>query len=60
VFETDGEVQTLSTPVFERERMPIDRPIDGPAIVVQLDSTTVVPPGATVRRDAGGNLLITL
>ena len=30
----------------------------GPAIVEQLDSTTVVPPGWSLRVDAHGNLLV--
>jgi len=34
--------------------------VPGPAIVLQMDSTTVVPPGATVTADPGGNLIITL
>jgi N-methylhydantoinase A len=32
--------------------------IDGPAIVLQMDTTTVVPPLHTVEADAAGNLII--
>jgi N-methylhydantoinase A len=35
-------------------------PMPGPLVVEEYDSTVVVPPGATVRRDAFGNLVITL
>jgi N-methylhydantoinase A len=35
-------------------------PTPGPLIVEEYDSTVVVPPGATVYRDAFGNLVLTL
>jgi N-methylhydantoinase A/oxoprolinase/acetone carboxylase beta subunit len=59
-FEVDGRVTPASTPIVERDLMPVDERIEGPLIVVQLDSTTVVPPGAAVTRDAFGNLLLTV
>jgi N-methylhydantoinase A len=34
--------------------------LDGPAIVEQLDSTTVIEPGDRARVDAFGNLEITI
>jgi len=60
VFAVDGAPQRVATAVFARERLPLGEPIAGPAIVVQTDTTTVVPPGCTLVADAGGNLLITL
>jgi N-methylhydantoinase A len=35
-------------------------PMPGPLVVEEYDSTVVVPPGATVSRDAFGNLVLTL
>ena len=46
------------TPVYAREKLPLDTTLDGPAILEQLDCTTVVEPGDTVRQDGLGNLLI--
>jgi N-methylhydantoinase A len=40
--EADGPVET---PIFVRADLPAGTRIDGPAIIEQLDSTTVVPPG---------------
>lgn len=60
VFSVDGAPQRLATPVLAREALPLGERIAGPAIVVQTDTTTVVPPGATFVADAGGNLIITL
>jgi len=57
VWFTDGWRQT---PVYAREKLPRDSVFEGPAILEQLDCTTVVEPGDKVRQDKLGNLLITL
>lgn len=46
------------TPVFSREKLPLDAVIDGPAILEQLDATTVLEPGDRLTADASGNLII--
>ena len=46
------------TAVYQREALRPDAVIKGPAIIVQMDTTTVVPPGRTARVDALANLLI--
>jgi N-methylhydantoinase A len=46
------------TPVYARERLPLDAAIAGPAIVEQMDATTVIEPGDRAAQDADGNLLI--
>ncbi|HET6998906.1 MAG TPA: hydantoinase/oxoprolinase family protein [Solirubrobacterales bacterium] len=57
-FAVDGGNERLRTPVYDRDAFPVGEELAGPAIFVQLDSTTLVPPGATARRDDVGNLLI--
>jgi N-methylhydantoinase A/oxoprolinase/acetone carboxylase beta subunit len=59
-FTVDGSDTRLRTPVFERDRFPVEQPVEGPAVFVQLDSTTLVPPGSEARRDEVGNLFITV
>ena len=55
----DGEWH--DTPVYRRERLPRRRRrSSGPAIVEQLDTTTVIEPGDRARVDALGNLVITV
>ena len=49
-----------ATPVYRRERLPLGVTIDGPAIIAQLDATTVLEPGCRARQDPLGNLVITL
>jgi N-methylhydantoinase A len=46
------------TPIYARDRLPLDASFAGPAILEQLDCTTVVEPGDQVRQDRLGNLLI--
>lgn len=50
----------LATPVHQRAALCPSQVIRGPAIVEQLDTTTVIPPGATARLDAKDNIIITL
>ncbi len=44
------------TPVYRRESLP--ESFEGPAIIEQLDCTTVLEPGSRARVDALGNLLV--
>jgi N-methylhydantoinase A len=48
------------TPVYRREQLGVGAELTGPAIVEQLDTTTVLEPGDRVRVDALGNLEITV
>lgn len=48
------------TPVYRREWLPTRASFDGPAIIEQLDCTTLIEPGCRVERDRLGNLLITV
>ena len=57
-FRVDGALAAMDTPLHAREGIVAGAALEGPAIVVQTDSTTVVPPGARARADAGGNLII--
>jgi N-methylhydantoinase A len=46
------------TPVYSRDKLPAGAHFAGPAVVEQMDTTTVIPPGARVATDRFGNLLI--
>jgi len=50
----------LETPVYRREWLPATAVFEGPAVIEQLDSTTVVEPGCLVERDRLGNLIVTV
>jgi N-methylhydantoinase A len=46
------------TPVYQRDRLQSGNRISGPAMVVQMDTTIVVPPGWAGSVDPWGNLLL--
>jgi N-methylhydantoinase A len=48
----------MTTPIYARERLPLGAAFDGPAIVEQLDSTTVIDPDCHVTVDPVGNLIV--
>jgi N-methylhydantoinase A len=52
----DGE--GLDTPVYQRDDLPCGFIFHGPAIVEQVDATTVVPPGAKAEVDKYLNIII--
>ena len=53
--ETEGYVDT---PIYDRASLGAGAAIDGPAIVEQLDSTTVIMPGQKARVERYGNIII--
>ena len=55
-FDSAGEF--VETPVYDRARLGAGHRFDGPAIVEEMDSTTLVLPDYTVEVDRYGNLLI--
>lgn len=48
----------LDTPIFARAHLGPGSRVAGPAILEQVDSTTVLPPGASAVADASGNIVI--
>ncbi len=54
--ENSGEKGIVSTPVYDRKRLPAGAVFSGPAIIEEPDCTTVVHPSWTVKVDDYGNL----
>lgn len=48
----------VPTAIYGRATMPAGSEVTGPAVITQMDSTTVVPPGWRARTDAWMNLLL--
>ena len=59
-FRVNGALTQLDTAFYRRDRLPVDEVIAGPAIILQADSTTLIPPGSSARADLAGNLLIAI
>jgi N-methylhydantoinase A len=53
----DGE--TIACPVYQREKLDVGLRVPGPAVLDQLDCTTVICPGQVARVDEWKNLIVT-
>ncbi len=59
-FRVDGALKSFETQVYRRDALPLGVPVPGPAILLQKDSTTVVPPNATATAEDTGCVIINL
>jgi N-methylhydantoinase A len=50
---------TVECPVYQREKLDVGLRVAGPAVLDQLDCTTVICPGQVARVDAWKNLIVT-
>jgi len=57
-FRVDGSLQQVATRYYERAALKAGNRLEGPAIVNQYDSTTVIPPGTTASIDRFGHIVI--
>jgi N-methylhydantoinase A len=48
----------VPTRTYDRGALRAGNRLEGPAIVLQYDSTTVIPPGMAARVDRYGNIVI--
>jgi N-methylhydantoinase A len=48
----------VEAPIYDRARLGAGARLDGPAIITQLDATTLVLPGQLAEVDAFGNLIV--
>jgi len=60
VFRLDGRLQSFETQIYHRDLLPLDTPVKGPAILLQKDSTTIIPPKASATVHPSGSVIITL
>jgi N-methylhydantoinase A len=60
IFRVEGRLQEFDTPFYQRALLPVGEAFAGPAIILQKDSTTVVPPGSSACVHASGSIVITL
>jgi N-methylhydantoinase A len=58
IFRLHNRLDQIETAFFAREPLPVDQAFAGPAIILQSDSTTVVPPGHSVVVEPSGNMII--
>jgi N-methylhydantoinase A len=55
-----GEGERIETPYLERDSLTVGETIEGPVVVTEWDSTTVVPPRSSVSVAETGDLVVTM
>ena len=50
--------ETHDTPIYWRDHLPLDVTLNGPAIIEQMDTTILIPPGDRAEGGADGNIII--
>ncbi|MEM6761959.1 MAG: hydantoinase/oxoprolinase family protein [Pseudomonadota bacterium] len=58
LFRSPDGLSAHDTPFLRRDRLPLNAPFNGPAIVLQTDTTTVIPPGWSATQESAGNLVL--
>lgn len=53
-----GIEKSINTPVYKKESIPIEKKMDGPVILEEMDATIVIPPGDTVFINHKGDIII--
>lgn len=59
-FEQRGELYVVETVFYRRDLLPIGETVEGPAIVLQQDTTIVLPPQTRAWLEENGNLIVRL
>lgn len=59
-FQKNGALESIPTVFYDRDRLPVGEAFEGPAIVFQGDTTTVLPPDTSATLDESGNLIVEL
>jgi N-methylhydantoinase A/oxoprolinase/acetone carboxylase beta subunit len=57
-FSVRGRLERMETRFYDRAALRAGNRVEGPAVVNQYDSTTLVPPGFAARVDRAGNLIV--
>lgn len=50
--------EKFNTAIYRRKDIPVGAQIHGPALIIELTTTTLVPPGWNLRCDKNGNLVM--
>ena len=59
VFRVNGTLASYATAIYQRADLPVGQPFQGPAVILQKDTTTVVPPGWQAKVHPAGSLILT-
>jgi N-methylhydantoinase A len=59
VFRVNSTLASYATAIYQRAALPVGQPFSGPAIILQKDTTTVVPPDWQGEVHPAGSLILT-
>lgn len=57
-FRVSDSLKSFDTPHYKKDRLPINESIVGPCIILQKDTTTVIPPDCEAKMLANGSILV--
>ncbi|RYL99038.1 hydantoinase/oxoprolinase family protein [Sporolactobacillus sp. THM7-7] len=57
-FRSESSLKQFDTPHYQKEQLPINEPIAGPCIILQKDTTSVIPPECTATMLSNGSILV--
>jgi N-methylhydantoinase A len=60
LFRSGAKLEPHKTKFYLREKLPVGVKFEGPAVVLQKDSTTLLPPGSSAVIEANGNMIVTV
>jgi N-methylhydantoinase A len=58
LYRTNGKLEPHKTKFYLREKLPVGQSFEGPAIILQKDSTTLLPPGSSASIEPNGNMMV--
>jgi len=58
IFSVDKELKSFDTKYYKRDKLPVETELLGPCVIVQDDTTTVIPPDSKANIDLDGNIII--
>ena len=60
MFRVADELKSFDTDFYRRHLLPVEEKFFGPAVVLQKDSTTIVPPGWSAINDRTCNIILSI
>ena len=60
VFRVGVELKSFETTFYDRGKLPAGQSFPGPAVILQVDSTSVVPPYCTAEVEESGSIIISV
>ncbi|WP_028983752.1 hydantoinase/oxoprolinase family protein [Sporolactobacillus terrae] len=57
-FRANGALTSFDTPHYMKNKLPIDETFTGPCIILQKDTTSVIPPNCTATMSKNGSIIV--